>query len=501
MPRTAKPRGRAATPGAPAPQTGSDLLDMEQAIAALATTRPTFYRWLRAGQVKGVKVGRQWRFRRDDIERFLKGEGPRVDLPADIKPLITALRERLDERDTEPSGDLVQLAVQLAIRVALRLNASDLHLVPFASTAALQLRVDGALVELARFDSRLHLLLVERFKRMTGLDVAIRDRAQDGMMTLKTDGKTIDVRATVVPATYGEAFVGRFHDHALVLPSLEGMSLGARERAAIEKALAAPQGVVVFAGPTGSGKSTVMYACAQLTAKPEVRLVTVERALPYSMPQALRVHVDPERGMDRPAALRAVMRLDPDVIAIEELGDRETMEAAIECSVTGHLVLGCTHAPDAIAALRRLADLTSENEAALEEVTLIVAQRLVRRLCVKCATAGAPPSAQARRAELVAGTGGVAWSLLKPAWKRAVGCEACRDTGCRGRMMVGEALEVTRELRLALRRGATDTELRSLAVGQGFVTMAADGVRKAAEGLTTLDELQRSLPDLGVANG
>ncbi len=495
MPRTAKPRSRSAAPSLAAPA-ASDLLDMDQAITALTTTRPTFYRWLRAGTVKGVKIGRQWRFRRDDIERFLKGEGPRVDLPTDIKPLIHGLRERLGERAAEPTGDLVQVAMQLSIRVAMRMKASDLHLLAFPSAGAIQLRIDGALVEIARFDVRLQPLMVEQLKRMTGMNLALSSRAQDGLMTIESDGQRIDIRATTLPAVHGECVVARFHDLSLSLPTLEAMSFAPRERAALERALKAPNGLVIFAGPTGSGKSTAMYGCAQLTATTEARLVTIEEHMPYSLPQAVRVRVDVEQGMDYPAALRAVLRVDPDIVVLENLRDRETMEAAAECAITGHLVLACLHAPDAIAALRRIADLSSDHEAGLEEVALVMAQRLVRRLCAKCAVAGAPAAASARHAELVAGSGGVAWSTVKPAWKRAAGCPACHDTGYSGRMMVSEALEVTRELRFALRRNATDAELRSIAIGQGFVTMAADGVRKAAEGRTTLAELQHLLPEL-----
>ncbi len=147
-----------------------ELMDMEQALAALSTTRPTFYRWLRAGAIKGVKAGRQWRFRREDIERFLKGESPLVEVPADLKPLIRDLRQRLGERNVEQAGDQVQLAVMLAVRVALQLKASDLHLVAFADSGAMELRVDGALTEIARFSARTLSLLAEHFKRMCGME-------------------------------------------------------------------------------------------------------------------------------------------------------------------------------------------------------------------------------------------------------------------------------------------------------------------------------------------
>lgn len=489
MPRNT--RKSAATPTAPA-----DLLDMEQAIAALATTRPTFYRWLRAGTVKGVKLGRQWRFRREDIDRFLRGEGPRVDLPDGLKPLIQDLRKRLGERAGEATGDLIALAAQLMLQLAPHMKATDLHLRSCAGGGVLQFRIDGSLTDIACFDARFVPPLVEWLKRAAGLDPANTRQTQDGRIRIQHDGQTLELRVTTVPTTYGECLVARLLEPSSALMPFARLDFGVRECAMVEQALRAIGGLLIFAGATGSGKTTAMYSCAQRASGPATRLVSVERFASYSMAEAVRMRVDEGQGMSYPAILRSVMRIDADIIALDDLRDRETMEAAIECAITGHRVLGCLHAADAIAALRRVADLCSEHATGLEEVRVIVAQRLVRRLCPACAVAIKPAGPLLRRSELVTGAGGLAWSSLKPMWKHASGCEACRDTGFNGRMMVSEVLEVTPELRAALRRNASDAELRSIAIGQGFASMAADGVRKAAAGMTSLEELQRSLPEL-----
>jgi len=472
------------------PDAGAALMDMEQAISSLATTRPTFYRWLRAGRIKGVKIGRQWRFRRDDIDRFLRGESPRIDVPSDIKPLLQTLQERLGERASPPSGDLVLRACDLAIRLAIRLKASDLHLLPLPGSGSLQLRVDGALLEIARFDVKLHTVLADRFKGFGAMDTGIRDRAQDGRVTLKIDQQRMDLMITALPSLHGECVVACLHDLTLSLPTLEALPLSSRDRALIQRMVAAPSGLLVFTGPTGSGKSTSMCACARIAAAADTRLVTIERSLPFDLPQAVRVRVDAANGMGYAACLRAVLRVDPDIIVVEELRERESLEAATECSMTGHLLMSCYHAPDAISALRQIGELAHGSDAVLDELSLIVAQRFVRCLCPHCAVATTLSAADQRRAELVLGKGGSA----KAKTKRAPGCTACRSTGFQGRMMIFEALEVTRELRSAVRQSATDPELRAIAARQGFTSMTADGARKALDGLTTLDEVWRFAP-------
>jgi len=474
------------TPG----DAGAALMDMGQAIHSLATTRPTFYRWLRAGQIKGVKIGRQWRFRRDDIDRFLRGESPRIDLPADIKPLIKTLQERLNGRASPPTGDLVMKASELAIRLAIQLKASDLHLLPLPRLGSLQLRIDGVLVEIARFDAKLQVLLADRFKGFAGMDLAIRDRAQDGKMSLNMDQQRMNLMVTSLPSVHGECVVARLHDLSMVLPSLEAMALSSRDRGLLQRMLAAPSGLMLFTGPAGSGKSTTMYACAGVVATPEVRLVSIQRFLPFDLPQAVQVHVDAAAGMGHAACLRAALRVDPDIIVVDALHDRETLEAAIDCSLTGHLVLTSHHGPDALSALRHLAVLGQGNDAVVDELSLVVAQRFVRRVCPQCAVASTLSAADQRRVEVILGKG----SVPKPKTRRAPGCKACRSTGFQGRMMICEVLEVTRELRAAVRQSATDQELRRIATSQGFTSMASDGVRKALDGLTTLDEVWRFAP-------
>jgi type II secretory ATPase GspE/PulE/Tfp pilus assembly ATPase PilB-like protein len=279
------------------------------------------------------------------------------------------------------------------------------------------------------------------------------------------------------------------------VPSFDDLGLSPRDRAAIDGALASPQGgLVLFTGPMGSGKTTSLYSALAQEASAESKVMVADES-PLPVPRVVAVRVDDEGGLTYPVAIRGCLASDPDVVGIGEIGDGETMRAALECGATGHPVFACACCNSAVGGLQRLLHLCGGEARALDEVKLVTSQRLVRRLC-DCAVGEAPGSASLRRLQMLASGGGLAATDLRSDWRIARGCPRCHGTGMRGRLVLMEVMEVTHELRQALARGAGDDELRAIATGQGMATLVADGIRKASRGEIALAELLRWFPDL-----
>jgi excisionase family DNA binding protein len=479
---------------------------MSQAIELLKTSRPTFYRWLREGKVKGMKVGRQWRFYREDIERFLKGQEPRIELPADLKPLIKHLRRRVEElgaKDVSPEGasDVIR-AVSLMIRLAVAMNASDIHIEPHmregaeGAVALLRYRIDGVLHPVAEIDMRLLPAIDTRWKAMAACDVHEKARPQDGRILIKLadTGKQVDLRVSFLCAALGPSLCVRVLDPDVVRPlDLDGIGYSSRDKEALLRAIEAPWGTTLLTGPTGIGKTTTLYACLNHLAGPDRKLMTIEDPVEFFLPWVVQVPLRPRDGVTFPVALRSLLRSAPNVIMVGEVRDFETLQVVHQASLTGHIVLTTLHADEAARALKRMVEMGSDPFVVADSTRLILSQRLIRKLCAVCSKEQEPVGSRLERAAELARAGGFDWeSVSKKFWAPA-GCSACHQTGFRGREVIAEALEVTPEIGAALRRGASVEELRSIAVGQGMTTMAADGIRRAAAGTTSLDEVLRVL--------
>jgi len=506
-----RPQGAGRRPGKrrknamEAPETSErppgELIDMAEAIRILKTTRPTFYRWLRSGKVKGMKVGRQWRFYREDVERFLKGEAPRVDLPADITPLIEALCKKAEELgvDTHTREDTseVRRAVSLMIVLGAAMGASDIHISPHlapdgtGSMVVLRYRVDGVLQSIATIDIRLLSAIVEDWKRMAACDIHEKALPQDGRILIKRGDDLVDLRASFLPAVLGESLTVRILDRAAVDLKLDRIDYAPHDREKLLQAVRSPWGVVLITGPTGSGKTTVLYACINELDSEKIKIMTVEDPVEFYLRGAVQVAVREKEGMTFERAVRAMLRSDPDVLLVGEVRNRETLYAVVQSALTGHLVMTTLHADEAARGLVRMVDIGVDPFVVAEATKLVMSQRLVRMSCPVCSVADKPDAHRLDLAAELARKGGLEWHSLEPTWRKAVGCGKCGHTGYRGRTVVAEMLEVTPEIGKALRDGASVDDLRRIAVEQGMTTMAADDIRRAARGETTLDEVMR----------
>ncbi len=496
---------KAAQPPTRAPQTSAgspaaDLLDMDQAIDLLKTTRPTFYRWLRGGKIRGMKVGRQWRFDRGEVERFLRGEPPRIELRADIEPLLEALRGRLkDSGEADPfAADMPPLerAKMLILLLMARMGATDLHIEPrdAGQEALLRCRVDGVLQEITTMDGRLLAPLLEEWKRPV-LDVREKDKPQYAVLAVQLPGVTDNVvfRLTFLPTLLGESLTVRMtgtSPHAGPALDIDRLGLSAPDLQRLGKALRSPWGLILTTGPAGSGKMTTLYSCLAHLASPKVRIVTVEDPVRAILSGLTQTQVRADVGATHAALLRAALLSSPNMILLSEVLDKELLDLLLRGALTGHLMFSTLHCNDAAEALRRLVDLGGDPQAVADSVRLVVAQRLVRTLCPHCSQPDASPPF-VERAMVLASRGGLDWESLPKQFRRPVGCPRCNHVGYLGQAIAAETLEVGPEIAALLRHGGAVEDMRAAAIRNGMTTFSADAVRKAAEGLTGLEEVMR----------
>lgn len=482
---------------APAPAANTaDLLDIGQALALLKTSQPTFYRWVRSGKIKGIKVGRQWRFRREDLDRFLKGEAPAVSLPVSIQPLIDSIKTFAQKAGIAslpgPDENEVLSASILMIVVAQAMRASDLHLYPTMSgdgqpIALLRIRIDGILQTVADFDLRLLPALVERWKIMANCNTHELRKPQDGRIQIKIKGEELDIRACFLPASLGENVTLRILTRQSIL-TMDKMPIPPAIQKRIEQALQAPQGMILVSGPSGSGKTTLLYACLMKLNQPGKMIMTIENPVEYLLTGVVHANVIPEEGMTFPAAIRSILRSDPDVIMIGEINDPETLRISQMAALYGHLILTSIRAPDAMGVLKKMADLGAEPFTISDTTRLILSQRLIRILCPKCARPMTLTPELLAQAQNIARQSGLDWTTLPSHFREPVGCPHCNRTGFCGRTVCIEALEMNSEITQALMRHASAEELRAIAIKGGMVPLAGHALQRAAEGEVHLTE-------------
>src|SRR5579884_585466 len=485
-----------------------ELLTLDEAVQFLGTSKPTLYRWLAQGEVRGLKVGKQWRFRKSDLVAYLERDplavatAPAEALDAELAFFAGEL-ERVGAKLPEDAGDatdskegkLDRLIRQISL-LAIASRASDIHLEPIRrgeeAYVWLRIRIDGVLHEIRRIPMILHEALMVRFKLMANMDPAERKLPQDGRFPFSYGSEHFVFYAATIPTAYGEALTVRIVVKADTLMSLEQIGIPAHHP--LRNWIRQPNGVILCVGPRGSGKTTTLYGCIHEIAAPDRKTFLVEQQIEYTVPSTTALPINERAGMTRAAALRAIWRQDPDVILVDDLPDVETARMVPELALTGHLVLGQMQANTAVEAALRLVALGVEPLAVSISLLGIVAQRLVRKICPDCKEPAllASSSFLFAQAQQLAAAGG--YEIPENAtFYRGRGCDKCRHTGYRGRTALYEALEWNQALTEALLRRASAEELTDIAVAHGMRTLMADGARKAVEGMTTLDEVLRTV--------
>ncbi|MES9923609.1 MAG: type II secretion system ATPase GspE [Candidatus Thiodiazotropha endolucinida] len=408
----------------------------------------------------------------------LREEGGENDAGMEHQLLLDDVEQLKELASEAPVIKMVNQIIQRAVTT----KASDIHIEPFENSLKIRYRVDGLLRETETPSVNLAPALISRIKIMANLNIAERRLPQDGRFKVRVHGSTLDMRVSTVPTLHGESMVLRLlqRDHV----NLDFASLGFDST--IEKRLLEildrPHGVVVVTGPTGSGKTTSLYAALNYLNRPERKILTVEDPVEYNIEGVNQIQVKPNIGLDFSSALRSIVRQDPDIIMIGEIRDQETAQIAVQSALTGHLVLSSLHTNDAAGSITRFIDMGIEPFLLTSTVNAVVAQRLVRNLCPDCKAPYDPPPEVAARFETFPG---------RATLYRAVGCEHCSGSGYRGRSAIIEMLELSEGLRSLILQGGDKNVLAECARREGARTMYEDGVQKVMRGITTLEEVLR----------
>ena len=409
----------------------------------------------------------------------------------------TLQRERIDdfgidEKDLSQDPTVVHAVDQMIID-AVRLNASDIHIEPFPGELKIRFRIDGVLENQPHPPAHLQSAITSRVKIMAGMNVAERRRPQDGKIGVtvgSVGNRQIDLRVSTIPTVataQGESLVLRILDRQSISFGLEELGLTADNLIHFERLIRKPHGIVLATGPTGSGKTTTLYACLKEINTPDVKIITIEEPVEYELEGINQIQVNPDINVTFAAGLRHILRQDPDKVLVGEIRDHETAEMAIHTSLTGHLVFSTLHTNDAPGAITRLIDMQVEPYLVASTIEGVVAQRLARRVCQNCCEMYQPDDQQLREF-FGNGTADLHANLLIP---KAVGCKDCRERGYKGRVGVFEILMMNEELREMTLQRTSMSQLRRTAIRGGMKTLREDGWNKIIDGHTTLDEIVR----------
>jgi len=406
-------------------------------------------------------------------QSYAGGEGSAQQIVGDIEgefDITRMLAEVPDVEDlleTEDDAPIIRMINALLTQAA-RDGASDIHIEPFETHSLVRFRVDGTLRDVVRPKRALHAALVSRIKIMAQLDIAEKRVPQDGRITLRVGGRAVDVRVSTLPTGHGERVVLRLLEKDLSRLNLEALGMSEPTRRLFDQLIHQPHGIVLVTGPTGSGKTTTLYAAIRRLDHATTNIMTVEDPIEYDLEGIGQTQVNPKIDMTFARALRAILRQDPDVVMVGEIRDLETAQIAVQASLTGHLVLATLHTNDAASAVTRLIDMGIEPFLLSSSLLGVLGQRLVRKLCPHCKKPDA------------GGTGYV------PA-----GCDRCTYTGYIGRTGIYEFLRVDDEMRLLIHNGANDVDIRRVAERAGMASMRADGTRWVLAGVTSHEEVVR----------
>ena len=425
-------------------------------------------------------------------KRYTAQASSMVDVMAemDSSEALGALEGRGDSIDLE---ELAQAAddnkvirlVNLVLLQAIKDKASDVHFEPFEDEFKMRYRIDGVLYEMIPPPPHLALAIVSRIKVMANLDIAERRLPQDGRIELTVNNSPIDLRVSVLPTMFGESVVMRVLDRSNVQLSLDKIGMRDDEYATMDTLIRKPSGIVVVTGPTGSGKTTTLYACLNELNEPETKILTAEDPVEYDIDGLVQCQINTEQDLTFGRLLRSFLRQDPDVILVGEIRDLETAQISIQASLTGHLVFSTLHTNDAPSSILRLLDLGLESFLLTATIEAIVAQRLVRRICLKCKEEYLPSDEELMELQMRRS------NVEDQVFHRGRGCENCNHSGYRGRRAIFEIMEMSDQMRELVMEQASTNVLRAEARRAGMRTLRESGLMAIFEGQTTIDEVIR----------
>ena len=417
------------------------------------------------------------------IENYLN----KLELSESIKGLVNEIRKDLmhgvvDKDNIEESSAILKL-IEAIIRSAILSRASDIHIEPTQNNCVVRNRIDGLLTEKFIFDKDIYPPLSSRLKLLANLDIAEKRKPQDGRFSANIMDKEYDFRVSSLPIVTGESIVIRILDKSKALIPLEDAGMSKYNFEIFTKSLKTPYGIILVTGPTGSGKSTTLYGALNMLRSVEKKIITVEDPVEYQINMIQQAQVNPKIGFTFASALRSILRQDPDIIMIGEIRDKETLRIAVQAALTGHLVLSTLHTNDAISAINRMIDMGIEPYLVSGALIAIEAQRLVRRICPHCK----------KEIELEPGYFNQIKQFLPQNYRffKGEGCKECEFTGYMGREMISEVFKVDEDIARLISKEEPKEKIESLALEKGFVPMLKDGLNKAIEGSTTIDEVLR----------
>ncbi len=380
---------------------------------------------------------------------------------------------------------VIQLLNSTFLR-AVRARASDIHFEPYSDYVLIRFRLDGVLHEINKLPKSSYPSVVSRIKVMAKLNVAEKRLPQDGRIRIRIGEKEMDLRVSTLPTIFGERVVIRLLDRSTKILTLKELGYMEDDLKKLENMISKPYGLILVTGPTGSGKSTTLYASLLKLKSPRKNIITIEDPIEYQIDGISQIQVNPKINLTFANGLRSILRQDPDIIMVGEIRDLETAEIAIHASMTGHLVLSTLHTNDAPSAVTRLVDMGVESFLVASSLEGVIAQRLVRRICNNCKTEFVPSDTEIEEINRLTGE-----DIVRPGDKlyKGKGCEQCFGTGYKGRIAICEIMEVDEEMRSTISKTPESTVIRKKALEKGMKTLLKDGVQKALSGITTVEEV------------
>jgi len=420
---------------------------------------------------------------------------------------LDGLRSVLSAATSSKKGRKTSEVLEIVLAGAIASGASDVHIEPQDGDVRLRLRLDGVLHDVALLNPKTYPLLLSRIKLVSGLKLNIRDQAQDGRFSIKLKGSETEVRVSVIPEAYGESIVMRILDPKAISVPLEELGIEDRLYSILIKEIRKPNGMLLTTGPTGSGKTTALYAFLKKIHTPEVKILTIEDPIEYHLKGIIQTQVERKKGYTFASGLRAALRQDPDVIMVGEIRDLETAKTAMNAALTGHLVFSTLHTNNAAGTIPRLIDLGVNPSIIAPAINVAMAQRLVRKLCPDCKEKAVLSGEEAAKVEKIISEFPEDfpnrpnikevqfWRARKLASAGGQasrgGCEKCNNTGYKGRIGIFEAILVDEKIENLIMNNPSETEITEAAKSQGILDMRQDGILKVARGITSLEELQR----------